>query len=429
MLLISKNYWLGMPFNYLGSLPEGVAPEPVYLKAEDMRESAGLFYAATASHSQSQKVAVLIMHPKVDFARHYCIPPFLGAGISCLGLNTRCLHNDINAIHEDLLLDVAAGVRFLKEVKGFERVILFGNSGGGSLSAFYQAQAQLPQGERLATTPAGDATKLNRAQIIPADGLILVSAHRGEGIVLQEALDPSVVDEQDPKSTNAALDMYCVNNGFKPAPEPSQYNAEFIQRYRAAQHERVQRLDAMAHAMVDEARHHEGLYKQGKDRLSFEERQHHGRLAATEPVMVIYRTMANLHYTDPTLDPSPRSYGSLLSERPDLMNRQYMGFGRLCRPEAWLSTWSSISSKANLEQNLAQIRDIPLFFGYATKDKEIYPESDAKPLWDAVQLSDKTYQSYDAEHYFEPEFGAKAAPDVGRLMADVIPWVLERFGC
>lgn len=428
MLLISKNYWLGMPFNYLGPLPEGVAPEPVYLKADDMRESAGLFYAA-ASQVRQPKVAVLIMHPKVDFARHYCIPPFLRAGISCLGLNTRCLHNDINAIHEDLLLDVAAGVRFLKDVKGYEQVILFGNSGGGSLSAFYQAQAQLAPGERLETTPAGDATKLNRAQMIPADGLILVSAHRGEGVVLQEAIDPSVVEEQDPKSTNADLDMYCPVNGFKPAPEPSSYSDDFIQRYRAAQHERVQRLDELARTMVGEARHHEALYKQGKQSLSFEERQHHGRLAATEPVMVIYRTMANLHYTDPTLDPSSRAYGSLLSERPDLMNRQYMGFGRLCRPEAWLSTWSGVASNANLEKNLAKIRDIPLFFGYATKDKEIYPESDAKPLWNAVQLRDKTYQAYDAEHYFEPEFGAKTAPDVEQLMADVIPWVLARFGC
>ena len=48
--------------------------------------------------------------------------------------------------------------------------------------------------------------------------------------------------------------------------------------------------------------------------------------------MLIYRTMANLNYVDNALDPSNRGYGSLLSERPDLMNFQLMGFGRVQTP-------------------------------------------------------------------------------------------------
>lgn len=426
MLLISNTYWMGMPFNYKGELPEGSQVEPVHLRAADMREAAGLFYSA--SDVRAQNIAVIVMHPKVDFSRHYCIPAFLGAGIAVLGMTTRCLHNDTAAIHEDLLLDVAAGVAYLKEQRGFDQVILFGNSGGGSLFAFYQAQAQLAPKHRVAVTPAGDATKLTKATLIPADGFIAVSVHRGEGEVLQEALDPAVIDESDPRLTHEPLDMYNPDNGFRPYPEFSSYGPEFVSRYRAAQKARVQRLDAVAHAMIDEARHYERLYKETKGKLDFYERHKIGRLGATERVMVVYRTMANLHYTDPSLDPSARDYGSLLSDRPDLMNHQYMGFGRLCRPEAWLSTWSSLSSNANFVRNMEKINDIPVFYGYATKDKEIYPKEDAAVIRQSIGVKDQCYREYEAEHYFEPGFGAQKAPDVDRLMLDVVPWVLERFG-
>lgn len=426
MLLISKNYWMGLPFNFLGSLPDSVTQEPVFLKAQDMREASGICYLPEPD--KRQDVAVLVMHPKVDFRRHYCIPPLLDAGVSCLALNTRCANNDMAAIHEDLILDVAAGVKFLKEEKGFSRVVLFGNSGGGALSTFFQSQALLPQGQRIDKTPAGDPTKLNKAELIPADGLVLVSAHRGEGLVLQECIDPSVVDEDDPTLTDTSLDMYAMENGFAGPGKPSSYSDAFINRYRDAQIQRVKRLDQLARDMVTEARSNEAEYIATKGKLDPVQRQSLGRLGALERIMVIYRTMANLHYTDPSLDPSPRGYGSLLSERPDLMNMQSIGFGRVCRPEAWLSTWSGISSNASLEKHLPSIVDQPIFVAYAEKDKEIYPKTDAEPIWQMVKAEDRTYQQYLSEHYFEPPFGETHAPDVARLMGDVVPWLLERFG-
>lgn len=424
MILISKTYWSGMPFFYKGKLPEGTRVEPVMLKSDDWRDITGLFYRpAAARHS----VAVLVMHPKVDFTRHYCIPPFVDAGIACLGLTTRCLNNDTMAIHEDLILDVNAGVKFLRQ-QGYEKVVLFGNSGGGALSAFFQAQAQLPKGQRLTHTPAGDPTKLNRAEMVPADALITVSAHRGEGHVLMQSIDPSVVDERDPTQTDAGIDMYNQANGFAPPPSPSHYSADFVVRYRAAQRARVARLDAMARAMIDEARHYDKAYADAPDDMDFVARQRLGRLGAMERIMVIYRTMANLNYTDPTLEPSLRGYGSLLSERPDLMNYQSTGFARILRPEAWLSTWSALSSHASTEKHLSEIHGIPILMVNALKDKEIFPETDAKPLWASVKVADRTLFDIDAQHYFEGEPGQADAPDVTRLMATVIPWVLERFG-
>jgi alpha-beta hydrolase superfamily lysophospholipase len=138
--------------------------------------------------------------------------------------------------------------------------------------------------------------------------------------------------------------------------------------------------------------------------------------------------MANLHYTDNTLDPSPREYGSLLSERPDLMNMQLLGFGRSATPEAWLSTWSGLSSRADLVENVKQI-DAPTLVVNAGRDREIYPNTDASPIFEAVASKDKTFiQLEHARHYFEPDFGKKDAPDVEALMDRVVPWIRERCG-
>lgn len=423
MLLISKTYWLGMPFNYKGALPAGSTCEPLYLQAFDMRGLHGLFYRPEV-HSR-EKVGVLVMHPRADFTRHYCIPGFVAAGISVLGLQTRCINNDTTAIHEDLLLDVAAGVKHLKD-SGCEKVVLFGNSGGGSLFCFYQAQAEKAAGARLMLDPAGKPTKLNAATLMPADALLAVSAHPGEGHVLMGCIDPAVVDEFDPLASDPALDMYSTANGFVPPPNPSVYAPEFVGRFRAGQRARVERLDAIARSYVDQAREAEEAYKAGKGQLSFEARQQIGRKAALEPVMTIYRTMANLNYTDPSLDPSQRGYGSLFSERPDLMNFQYIGFGRQVTPAAWLSTWSGLSSNADFCRNAGEI-SCPVLMVNALRDKEIYP-GEAKKMWDSLQGDHNTFLEIDAEHYFEPEFGAPTAPDVDRLMAQVVPWVQQRCG-
>jgi pimeloyl-ACP methyl ester carboxylesterase len=423
MILISRTYWLGMPFNYKGGLPAGTETRPVHLQAADMRWITGLYHTPQDAEKRA-RVGVLVMHPRADFSRHYCIPGFVAAGISVLGLTTRCLNNDVAAIHEDLILDVAAGVQYLRE-QGAEKVVLFGNSGGGALFAFYQAQAGKVVGERIAADPAGRPTKLNMATMIPADGIIAVSAHPGEGQVLLGCIDPAVSDEADPLQNDATLDMYNPDNGFRAPPEASRYDAGFLQRFRAGQRARVQRLDDLSRGLIAEARAAEEQYKAGRETLDFAARQALGRRAAFEPVLTVYRTMANPHYTDLTLDPSRRSYGSLFSERPDLMNFQFTGFARLVTPAAWLSTWSGLSSNADFCGNIAQVR-VPVLMVNALRDREIHPQ-DAARMWAAVQSPDRTFLEQDAEHYFEPAFGEKTAPDVERLMAQVVPWVRERF--
>jgi len=315
-------------------------------------------------------------------------------------------------------------------------IVLIGNSGGGALNGFYQSQAAAGKGERLAVTPGGRPTRLNQVEMIPADAMIYIAAHKGEGLIMNEIIDPSVVDESNPHLTDASLDMYDEANGFRTSDaldgsdaQWSEYDPAFVKRFRAAQLARVARLDAIARALIAENERAEQLHADPDfQKLPLSRQRDILRREAFEPVMTIYRTMANLHYVDRHLDPSPRDYGSIFSPRPDLMNWKFMGFGRYATPHAWLSTWSGLSSHANQMKDLPQIA-APTLFINAGKDQEIFPQTDAGPMFAAVAAKDKTFVEFpDAQHYFNPPFGVREAPDVEKVMDVVVPWILERFG-
>ena len=141
---------------------------------------------------------------------------------------------------------------------------------------------------------------------------------------------------------------------------------------------------------------------------------------------MVNRTLANPNYVDRHLDPSEREYGALLSERPDLMNLAAMGFARTCTPRAWLSTWSGLSSNASLVDNVRGIKE-PTLAVFAACDREIFPRTDATPIFDAIASPDKTLVTLErARHYFEGEPFARETPDVERLMDVVVPWIEER---
>jgi dienelactone hydrolase len=431
-VLISKTYWMGMPF-WFRRPPVHADIESLVLRAHDMRQLRAHYWTSTrAEHAHARakpRVAVVVVHPRIDFAHHYTIPRLLVAGIPVLAANTRHVGNDTFAEHEDMVLDVAACVRHLREKRGVERVVLVGNCGGGSLVAYYQAEARRAPAERTAQSPGGSPTYFAAAPMTPADGMVYLAAHPGQGKILAAAIDPSVVDEGDPLAADPALDMYAPANGFRDAPAWSAYDAAFLARFRAAQHARVERLDATARAHLARA----GDAAAASTAPGFAERPEAERRdvlrrKTVEPLMVIHRTMANPAFVDNTIDPSPRDYGSLLSERPDLMNYAAFGHARVCSPKAWLSTWSGASSNADLVKNLARI-DSPTLLVHAGRDREVFPADVAamERAMAAAGAERRVVTLSDARHYFESEPGAKDAPDVERVMDVVVAWIQERF--
>jgi pimeloyl-ACP methyl ester carboxylesterase len=419
-VLVSKTYWGGAPF-HMREPPEGVQLESLLLKAADYRELHALWWRPQGV--AAPRSAIVAMHPRVDFTRHYAFSALLQAGFGCLGANTRSPNNDLDTVHEEIVLDLGACVRFLRSV-GVDNVILLGNSGGGSLAALYQSEAERAPGERIKRTPAGAPTRLPVAELPPADAMIYVAAHPGQGRVLGECIDAAVVDESEPLKSEPMLDMYDPRNGFAKPPGWSEYDASFVDRYRVAQRQRVARLDDIAQALVREG---QAARKRLKGKLGDDERRDVERRRHHEPVMVIHRTMANLHYTDRRQDPSERSYGSLLSERPDLMNHKLLGFARVCTPRAWLSTWSSLSSNADMLKTLPSITS-PTLMVNAGRDREIYPVTHIAPMVAAIAAEDRTVVTVaGARHYFEPDFGEQRAPHRDELMRVIVAWIRERY--
>ena len=63
--LVSRTYWGGAPYNFKKKPDADV--EPLILKAADFREFSGLYW--TPKGMPKPRVAVVCMHPRVDFTR------------------------------------------------------------------------------------------------------------------------------------------------------------------------------------------------------------------------------------------------------------------------------------------------------------------------------------------------------------------------
>jgi hypothetical protein len=315
-----------------------------------------------------------------------------------------------------VLFDVAAGFAKMREL-GFRSVVPVGNSGGGSLYTFYVSQAHSLPHERIRETPAGDSVALDKLSMPRVDAMVYLAAHPGEGLFLLEAIDPSVVDEGDPVACDAGIDMYAEANGFCPAPESSSYSPEFLSEYRTAQHARIQRIDAHARALVARRRAaRRRAAEHPQDTAAWRE-------AIAVQFLRIYRTEADPRYVDLSLDPSDRDYGSLWTHRPDLFNYGPFGFSRMVTPEAWLSTWSGLSSNASVPANAPKV-DVPAIVCGYTGDNGVFRE-DAKLIFDSLASADKELVEVEGDHYGFPLAGSDAWGR-DRAIPAIVDWLRAR---
>jgi pimeloyl-ACP methyl ester carboxylesterase len=339
------------------------------------------------------KTAVILSHPRGDFSVHYACPLLAAAGYAVCGFGTRYQNNDTDCLHENAVADVEAIAEEMRR-RGAEAVVLLGNSGGGSLMALAQAERQC------------------------GDGWVGMAAHPGEGVFMNQVIDPSVADEQDMFSCVPELDMYNPDNGWRPWPEPCTYDREWLAIYRAAQLARVARLDAVAKQSIADAREAgevlSGLGKSDSRRY----RELRARAVATK-YMVIYRTLADPAYLDLSIDPDERSIGSLFAF-PDPLDSNYGrgGLARTMTARGWLSTWSGLSSHAKLADTMPKVL-VPTLLIHPTADTEIRIRQ-AEEIIAAAGAPDTTLVTMKgALHYFE---GSRP-----EAMAHVTDWLQARY--
>ncbi|MDB5945237.1 MAG: hypothetical protein JWQ33_263, partial [Ramlibacter sp.] len=284
-------------------------------------------YGAWARPAGPKKVAAIVMHPTSNFMGHYLIEPLAERGVACMGLNSRYVGNDSLLLMERVIQDLGAGVQFLR-AQGYDKVVLVGNSGGASLSAFYQAQA-----ERLTidTMLDGDPANLSPADLPPVQGLALCAAHEGRSTLMRNWIDPSVLDEHDALSADPALDMYDPANG-------PPFTPEFLARFKAGQQARLAKIEAWVDARL---------------RLL---RSQAVPGSARDEAFLIYRTHADPRCLDLTLDTNDRQPGSVWGSGAAgarAVNYAASQMGRVTSLTAFLSQWSS-RSRADGPSNLAK---------------------------------------------------------------------------
>ncbi|MCC6007558.1 MAG: alpha/beta fold hydrolase [Rhodobacteraceae bacterium] len=319
-----------------------------------------------------RRTVYLFMHPASTLQLLPMPTALADAGYHVLCAASRYARNDSALIMEKVVRDMGAWVRHAREVLGYEKVVLVGWSGGGSLSLFYQAEAERPT---ITHTPAGDPFDLTQAGLIPADGVIFIAAHLSRAETLTEWLDPSVRNEADPDDRDIEFDIYAPD-----CPNKAPFTADFVAAFRAAQVARNRRITAWCQEML------ETLRKRGT--------------GETERAFVTHRTMCDVRWLDPSIDPNGRKANWTYLGLPETVNSGPVGMARYSSLRSWLSQWSCDLSNARGPVNAARITGTPVLQIVNEADDAV-PATHNPTIRAALATPDASYVEIDgATHYY-----------------------------
>ena len=343
----------------------------------------GLFHAPSGTAAPT--TALIATHYNVDFSEHYLAEHMAARGYGFLGWNTRFRGAEAYFLLDHALAEIAVGIRWLRD-QGVERVVLLGNSGGGSLMSAYHSQARQPN-----IRPARGRQLVPAALELPAaDLFVLLAAHPGRPEILTDWLDPSVVDESDPMSRDPQLDMYDPRNG-------PPYSEEFLTRYRAGQRDRNARLTQWCVHRLE----------------------HLGGAGIGDQLFVMRRTWADPRFVDPAIDPSNRTTPMCYLGDPRKANDGVFGIGTVSTLRTWLNMWSLDESDCRGGPHLRRL-DLPTLLVQPDADNGVFP-SQAAEIFREIAADDKTSVTMPGDHYFARSLDERNA--VADLIAD---WLTAR---
>lgn len=326
---------------------------------------------AQLMRGQTQSDTVVVaMHP---IGSPGYLPMFSGlarAGFDVIASDTRYGNGDAALIMENVLLDLGAVVKDAKERLGYKNVLLAGWSGGGSLMMGYQGEAESPQ---ITLTGAGEYTPLSETRLTPADGVMILAAHRSRHHLLTDFLDPSILDESKPELRDPELNLYSAAN-----PNQPPYSADFLETYRAAQLARSRRITAYAQDRLAD------LKATGRD--------------DEEHCFIVHGTMADPRWLDLDVDPNGRASGSYLGD-PRLVNDGPSALGRFTTTRSWLSQWSFDTAQVDAVDAAARVT-VPVLILENSAD-DACPPAHPRGIFDAIKHDNKQLSVIEgANHYF-----------------------------
>ena len=337
-------------------------------------------------------VVFLMMHPASTLQLLPLPTAMVHKGHAVLCMGSRYAKNDTALIFEKVALDLHACIRHCKSELGFRKVVLLGWSGGGSLAAFYQSQAEHPT---ITATPAGDPVDLVAAQLMPADALVLEAAHRSRSCCLLDWLDPSVIDENNPDLRNARWDLYSPALPVRPP-----YPADWLAGYRQAQQARMRRITERVESTLDDLR------RRGT--------------AEMERGFIVHRTLADPRFLDASIDPNDRAIGWCYLGKPETVNTGPVGLARFSTLRSWLSQWSIDHTHVIGEQCTPAI-SVPLLTIEHSADDAV-PQPHMGQMHAAAGSHDKQFHRIQgANHYF------KGQPELTQVAVTLITGWVEKL--
>lgn len=337
----------------------------------------------------ASKTLLVFMHPASTLQLLPMPSRLASMGYHVLCAGSRFAKNDTALIMEKVILDLGAYIREAKENWGYERVVLMGWSGGGSLATFYQSQAEKPS---ITHTPAGDEVDIKGAGLIPADAVVFQAAHISRAKMLSEMIDPSVRDESDPDNRDVELDIYDPRN-----PNRAPFSEEYLGFYRAAQLKRIGKIRNRVLETLDDL----------KSRNTDEK----------ERGFVTHRTMADPRFIDLTIEPNGRPNNWCYLGVPETVNNGPVGLSRFSTLRSWLSQWSIEDSNADGLACVTKITKPMLFIENGADDA--VPQPHTQLMYDAANSSDKEcHVIHGANHYYkgQPELLTQASDILGKWL-------------
>jgi pimeloyl-ACP methyl ester carboxylesterase len=347
----------------------------------------GVLYRPRGKPSKS---LLVFMHP-ASSCSHLLVPRALAqAGFHVLCAGNRYARNDTTCIMEKAIIDYGMYARYAKEVLGYEKLILSGWSGGGSLTSLYQSQAEHTT---ITDTPAGDPIELGK--LVPGDAFIFHAAHLSRAEVLRDFIDPSIVEENDPDRRIVELDLYDPRN-----PNQPPYSHDYLEFFRKSQLARIRRRTAYAKELL--------------------ERFRHTGAAEMERGLLTHRTLADPRFLDGSVDPNDREIGKCFLGIPGEANVSPAGVARFSVCRAWLSQWSIDDTRAHALEAAPHI-SVPSLVIENSADDAV-PQPHPRRFFDALRSTDKTFAVLDkANHYYLDQ------PDkLEESLALISTWLTER---